>query len=88
MKYELEIKDHLYKIFKKMEKKDKIILKIINKKVKEILEDPQRFKPLRAPMQHMRRVHIQKHFVLLYSINENTRKVILEEFAHHDKVYG
>ena len=40
-----------------MAKKDRNRLEAVEKKVAEILEDPHRFKPLRAPMQDKRRVH-------------------------------
>ena len=87
MTYNLEVRDHLYKLFKKMEKKGKQKLEIINKKIKEILEDPHRYKPLKAPMQHMYRVHIGGSFILIFSINEKTKSVVLEDFAHHDEAY-
>lgn len=87
MSYELEIREHLYKIFKKLEKKNKFILKIINKKVEEILEKPHHYKPLKKPIQHMRRVHIYKHFVLIYSIDEKNKTIILEHFSPHDDAY-
>lgn len=87
MTYNLEMRDHLYKLFKKMEKKERQKLQIINKKLKEILEDPRRYKPLKAPMRHMYRVHIGSSFVLIFSINEKTNSVVLEDFAHHDEAY-
>lgn len=87
MIYELEIIDGLYKLFKKIQKKNKQVLKIINKKVEEIQKNPYYYKPLRAPMQHMRRVHIYKHFILIYSINEKRKTIILELFDHHDNAY-
>lgn len=87
MTYTLEIRNDLYKLFKKMKKKERQKLEIINKKVNEILEDPHRYKPLKAPMQHMYRVHIGGSFVLIFSINEKTKSVILEDFAHHDEIY-
>lgn len=87
MKYEVEIRDHLYKLFEKMKKKERHKLEIINKKVAEISEDPYRYKPLKAPMQHMRRVHIAGSFVLIFSVDENKRTLVLEEFAHHDEAY-
>ena len=87
MTYNLEMRDHLYKLFKKMEKKDRQKLEIINKKVREILEDPHRYKLLKAPMQHMYRVHIGSSFILIFSINEKMKSVTLEDFAHHDEAY-
>jgi len=87
MTYNLEIRANLYRLFKKMEKRERQKLEIINKKVKEIIEDPHRYKPLKVPMQHMRRVHIAGSFILIFSINEKTETVILEDFAHHDEAY-
>ncbi len=87
MTYSLEIRESLHKLFKKMEKKDRQKLEIINKKVKEILEDPNRYKQLKAPMQRMRRVHIAGSFVLIFSVNEQKKSVVLEEFVHHDEAY-
>ncbi len=49
----------------------------VRKKLGEILEDPERFKPLHPPMQGLRRVHIMKSFVLTYSIDRGTHTVIV-----------
>ena len=87
MKYEIEIRERLYNTFKKLEKKDKKKLEIINKKVQDIAKDPYRFKPLKKPLQHLRRVHINSNFVLIYSVKEQEKKVVLEDFDHHDKIY-
>ncbi len=87
MSYEVEIRDHLYELFEKMKKKERQKLEIINKKVKEISEEPYRYKPLKAPMQHMRRVHIAGSFVLIFSADEKRKTLILEEFTHHDEAY-
>jgi len=85
--YNLEIRDHLYKLFKKMGRKERLKLELINKKVKKILEDPHLYKPLKAPMQHMYRVHIGGSFVLIFSINKKAKSVALEDFVHHYEAY-
>jgi mRNA-degrading endonuclease RelE of RelBE toxin-antitoxin system len=64
--YKLAIKEKLDKKFKKLQKKDKEMLRLIERKVRDILEDPYRFKPLRKPLQNKRRVHIGGSFVLIY----------------------
>ena len=48
--YRLAIKEKLDKKFKKLQKKDKEMLRLIERKVQDILEDPYRFKPLRKPL--------------------------------------
>ncbi len=85
--YSLELRESVESKFSKLAKKDKQQLLAIESKIKQIIEDPYRFKPLRAPMQHMRRVHIMKSFVLVYSIGEKTKTVIIEAYDYHDNVY-
>lgn len=46
--YKLAVKESLDKKFKKLQKKDKEMLRLIDRKVQDILEDPYRFKPLRG----------------------------------------
>jgi len=85
--YKLAIKEKLDKRFKKLQRKDKEILRLIERKVQDILEDPFRFKPLRKPLQNKRRVHIGGSFVLIYEVNEKEKVVTLFDFDHHDNVY-
>jgi YafQ family addiction module toxin component len=85
--YKLAIKESLDKIFKKLQKKDKEMLRLIDRKVQDILEDPYRFKPLRSPLQKKRRVHVGGPFVLVYEVNEKESLVTLFDFDHHDMIY-
>ena len=59
----------------------------IAKKSEEIVIDPNRYKNLRYPLNNWKRVHIDRHFVLTFSIDEETKTVILEDYDHHDKIY-
>ena len=86
--YNLRIRDHVDRLFAKMARKDRPNLAIIYKKLEEVCANPDKFKPLSAPMQHLRRVHVLKSFVIIYSIDESTHSVWIEDFAHHDEVYG
>jgi YafQ family addiction module toxin component len=85
--YKLAVKKSLDKKFKRLQKKDKEMLRLINRKVQDILEDPYRFKPLRKPLQNKRRVHVGGSFVLVYEINEKEKIVTLFDFDHHDNIY-
>jgi len=49
--YRLAVKEKLDKKFEKLQKKDKEMLRLIERKVQDILKDPYRFKPLRKPLQ-------------------------------------
>lgn len=85
--YSLEVRESVDRIFSKLAKKNPKQMRIMDKKIKQILENPHHFKPLRAPMQHLRRVHIDKSFVLTYSVDEDKEVVIIEDYDHHDNVY-
>ncbi len=61
--------------------------KAVRNKLEQILENPEYFKPLRKPMQNLKRVHIMKSFVLVYSIQRKEKSVTIEIFRHHDEVY-
>lgn len=85
--YALATRKSVDKLFSKLAKKNPTRLKLIEKKIGQILVNPHHFKPLRAPMQHLRRVHVNKSFVLVYSIDEKNKVVVIEDYAHHDKIY-
>ena len=86
MSYELEISEHLQKIFEKIKKKDWLQAHILKKRIKDILIDPHKFKPLTANMAGQWRVHI-RHYVLTYEILENEKIVRLLDYDHHDNIY-
>jgi YafQ family addiction module toxin component len=86
--YSLELEKRVYEKFKKLAKKDKEALAAVDAKVKQILANPQRFKPLKFPMAGIYRVHVMGSFVLIYRIDENRKIVILLDYGHHDEIYG
>ena len=87
MNYKLEVPEKLDKIFAKLSRKDKKSLEIINNKIKNILENPYQFKPLRNEMAGIRRVHIGKSFVLTYEILEGEKTIRILDYDHHDKIF-
>lgn len=74
------------RIFKKLRKKDLAQFEALCRKINDVLENPQQFKPLKSPMQHLRRVHIGS-FVLVYDIDEDRKVVIIRRYEHYDNVY-
>lgn len=66
MTYSLLIRPSLDEKLKKLVKKNRKQFEIIMKKTEEIVENPQHYKNLRAPLQNLKRVHIDKHFVLSF----------------------
>jgi YafQ family addiction module toxin component len=84
--YSLEIEDEVSKTFRKLLRKDRVQLEAVNKKIKQILTDPYQFKPLRHPLEGLRRVHIGS-FVLIYRISENPPTIQIIKYTHHDEAY-
>jgi YafQ family addiction module toxin component len=84
--YSYELRKGVEKGFFRLAKKDRKQMEAINKKINEIICNPYHYKNLRAPLAHLRRVHIGS-FVIVFSIDEKRKSVIIEEYAHHDDVY-
>ena len=84
--YILETREHVDRVFRKLSRRNADEMESIGRKIQEILEDPHRFKPMHFPLAGMRRVHIG-NFVLLFSIDERRKTVILEDYEHRDRVY-
>lgn len=83
----MEIKPSCKKKIIKLCKKSHVLEKAIKNKIKQILENPLHFKPLRHDLAGERRVHIMKNFVLKYKIDEINKTVIFLFFGHHDEAY-
>ena len=86
--YNLDIKPTVDKIFQKLSKRNKQQLRMIFNKIQEIRENPNhQYKYLRKPIQKYNRVHIDKHFVLIFKINHENQSVVICYYDHHDNVY-
>jgi len=87
MPYKFEIKPKLEKKLKKIEKKDPVMFKAARDKLEEIIKNPQHYKPLRYEMKGLRRVHLEKSFVLAFEIDEEAKMVRFLDLGHHDEIY-
>lgn len=87
--YALDVKPAVDKIFQKLAKRNPNQLRIIDKKIEEIRLNPNhRYKFLRSPLQTFNRVHIDKHFVLIFKIDRDKKSVVVYYYDHHDNVYN
>jgi len=78
------------KLKAKMEKiyrKDRQLYDALMKKISEILNDPHHYKPLKHDLKGFYRVHIEKSFVLIFSVEENSNIVKFIDLDHHDEIY-
>ncbi len=87
MSYSLEVSPQFEEDYRKKCLKNRAFRQALDKKVAQILENPFHYKPLRAPMQGMRRVHVQSSFVILFQPLEQAKTVRLVALRHHDEAY-
>ena len=85
--YSYELRKSVEKIFFKLARRNPKQLLIIENKIQEIRQNPGHYKNLRRPLQHLKRVHIDKSFVLVFSVDENKKHIIIEDYDHHDNIY-
>ncbi len=85
--YDYALRKTVEKIFFKLAAKNREQLERIYNKIEEIRRDPHRYKNLRSPLQNLKRVHIDKSCVLVFSVDEYNKLVIIEDYDHHDKIY-
>lgn len=84
MDYSIEFSSEFEKSFKKLKKKDKKLFTQIQKKLIDIVENPEYYKPLRNVLAGYKRIQFG-HFVLIYKIEGNVVRII--SLDHHDKAY-
>jgi YafQ family addiction module toxin component len=84
MGYSIEFSSTFEKSMKKLKKKDKVMYDQIQKKLIDLIENPDHFKPLRNILAGYRRIHFGS-FILIYNIDGDIIRII--SLDHHDKSY-
>ncbi|MBI4214973.1 type II toxin-antitoxin system RelE/ParE family toxin [archaeon] len=84
MTYSIEFSDEFEKSIKKLKKKDKVMFGRISKKLVEIIDNPEHFKPLGNVLAGFRRIHFGS-LVLIFTIEDETVRII--SLDHHDDAY-
>jgi len=88
--FDFDLSDELKIKIKKLSQKDKKRVEVINKKIKEIINNNinsiDRYKNLRYDLKDYKRVHLG-HFVLTFKVYKDKNFILFEDFEHHDNVY-
>ncbi len=84
MSYKIKFSEEFKKSFHKLKKKDKVLFERIKKKLKEIITNPEHYKPLRNVLAGYSRVQFGS-FVLIFEVDEEVVRII--SLDHHDKAY-
>ncbi|MBU1203561.1 MAG: type II toxin-antitoxin system RelE/ParE family toxin [Nanoarchaeota archaeon] len=84
MKYKTAFTSFFENQLKKIKKKDPPLFKRLTKKINEISQNPEHYKPLRNVLAGLRRAHLDP-FIILFEISGDT--IIFHYVKHHDKAY-
>jgi len=84
MAYAIEFSEEFERSMKKLKKKDVVLFTQIQKKLIEIVENPEHYKPLKNILAGFRRIHFGS-FVLIFKIDGEIVKII--SLDHHDNSY-
>ena len=91
MSFNFDLSDELKLLIKKLQKKDKIRIIILNKKIKEIINNNlnsiDKYKNLRYALSEYKRVHIDKSFVLIFKIDKERNHILFDKLKHHNEIY-
>lgn len=88
MTWALEASPEFKRDYRKRCSKDAGFRQAVDQKVSQIRENPLHYKPLRKPLQGLRRVHVMGSFVIVFEPVEKRHVVRLMRLAHHDEAYG
>ena len=90
--FNFDLSDELKFKIRKLVKKDKKRVEIINKKIKEVinsdLESIKHYKNLRYDMKEFKRVHIDSSFVLTFKVDLQNKFILFVDLDHHDSIYS
>lgn len=87
MSYDYIFHEKCEKELRKACNKNSSLQNALTNKIREIIMNPQHYKPLKYGLAGERRVHIMKSFVLKFEIDEATKTVKFMAFEHHDDAY-
>ena len=89
--FNFDISNELKLLIRKLSKKDRKRVIILNKKIKQIINNDSnsidRYKNLRHNLKEYKRVHIDKSFVLLFKVDKEENFIYFWKLMHHDKAY-
>jgi YafQ family addiction module toxin component len=89
--FEFDFSDEFRRIFKKLSKKDPVIAKAINRKIKEIISrDPKSvmaYKNLSHGFKNLKRIHITEWLVITFEVDLNHNLILFVKIASRDEAY-
>jgi mRNA-degrading endonuclease YafQ of YafQ-DinJ toxin-antitoxin module len=89
--FDFDVSDELKFVIKRLIKKDKKRLMILNKKIKEVInndsETIDRYKNCKYDQKEYKRVHIDKSFILLFKVTKEKSHILFIKLGHHEDIF-
>jgi YafQ family addiction module toxin component len=91
MPFSFEYSDEFKITLKKLIKKNRSLYEATLKKIDEIINRNNDlidfYKNLRNNLSDYKRVHVYKHYVLLFKVYKNKNQIYFQKLRHHDEAY-
>lgn len=91
MPLDFDLSPTLKGIIEKLLKKDPQRADMLHKKMQQIIQSDEttieHYKNLRYGLKSLKRVHIDKSFVLTFEFDKNKKFILFVDFDHHDAIY-
>ncbi|PIN85933.1 hypothetical protein COV19_07625 [Candidatus Woesearchaeota archaeon CG10_big_fil_rev_8_21_14_0_10_44_13] len=84
MEYQFQFTPFFEKQLRKFKQKDAVLFERLTKKLKEIVQDPEHYKPLKNVLAGCRAAHLDP-FVIVFEVKGDT--IIIHYVKHHDDAY-
>ncbi|MBD3361605.1 addiction module toxin RelE [Candidatus Woesearchaeota archaeon] len=89
--FDFDLSDELKLIIKKLLKKDRKRVVILNKKIKEIINNDtntiDRYHNCSYDLNQYKHVHIDKSFILLFKVEKENNFILFAKIGHHDDFF-
>ena len=89
--FDFDLTDELKIKIRKIARKDKKKAKIIDRKIKEVINSDsisiEHYKNLRYDLSKYKRVHIDRSFVLTFKVDIRDNFILFVDFDHHDNIF-
>ncbi len=89
--FDFDLTDELRFVIQKLVKKDKKRAEILNKKIKEIINNNEktidRYYNCSYDLKEYKHTHIDKSFVLLFKVEKSRNFILFAKFGHHDDFF-
>ena len=91
MPFDFDSTSEFKETLKKIGKKHKPLYEATLKKMQEIVsrdnETIDYYKNLRNDLSDSKRVHVLKHYVLIFTVNKKENHILFQKIRHHDEAY-